>query len=185
MAVHSSRLPIDESSCLSSVNTFGDLSQFLRHAVADEDSRILSEAMAQLAAQAENVIAVLRQSRKRDDVAPLLVDMLTVLRDHRTLVVGLGLAWRGLYEYAVYLQSLNHFRVLLGQWLLDAEPRDDALVVSAEDFELIAWRMLGEGMLLIDMYEQWLQREEGTGGAAAGEQAPRTDRVHWWRKFRR
>ena len=183
MAVQRSRLPIDESSSLPSVNTFGDLSQFLRHAVADEDSRILSEAMAQLAAQAENVMAVLRQSRKRDDVAPLLVDLLTVLRDHRTLVAGLGLAWRGLYEYAVYLQTLNHFRVLIGQWLLDAEPQDDALGVTARDFELIAWRMLGEGMLLIDMYEQWLQREEGAGGPAAGE--PRTNRGHLWRKFRR
>ena len=82
------------------------------------------------------------------------MDMLTVLREHRNLVVNLGLTWRGLYEYAGYLQALNNFRVLIGQWLLDVGHGSDKLTVSAEDFALVAWRTLGEGMLLIDMYER-------------------------------
>ena len=92
----------------------------------------------------------------------MLVDLLTVLRGHRNLVVNLGLPWRGLYEYAAYLQALNNFRVLIGQWLLDGGPRSAELLLTAEDFELVAWRTLGEGMLLIDMYEQWTaQRPPG------------------------
>jgi hypothetical protein len=181
----SSCLPNQRFSNLPSINTFGELSNFLRSAIADEDSRIFSDSMAQLALHAEGVMAGLRLSRKRDHVAPLLMDMLTVLREHRGLVLGLGLAWRGLYEYAGYLQALNNFRVLIGQWLLQAEPWDDELGVTAQEFGLVTWRTMGEGMLLVDMYEQWLQREENASDL--GElREPQLERVRqWWQKLRK
>ncbi|MBE7366100.1 hypothetical protein [Ramlibacter pallidus] len=182
----SSRVPFDRFTNLPTANTFGEISNFLRSAIADEDSRILSESMAHLALNAEAVVASLRLSRKRNDAAPLLMDMLTVLRDHRALVVDLGLAWRGLYEYAGYLQALNNFRVLIGQWLLHAGPWDDELMVTADDFGLVAWRTMGEGMLLVDMYEQWLQREEQEESHLASLDEPQLERVRqWWHKLRR
>lgn len=167
--------------------SFGEISNFLRSALADEDSRIFSDAMQQMALQAEAVAAGLRLSRGRDSAAPLLMDMLTVLRDHRSMVVSLGLSWRGLYEYAAYLQALNNFRVLIGQWLLEIEPWGDELRVTAEDFTLVAWRTLGEGMLLIDMYEQWLQREESPGASDFGAPTePQKERaMQWWQRLRR
>src|SRR3954468_11024296 len=155
-----SRLRRNPNTNLPSINTFGDLSNFLRGAVADEDSRVLSESMAELSVHVEAIIAALRVNRVRTTIAPMLVDLLTVLRGHRNLVVNLGLPWRGLYEYAAYLQALNNCRVLIGQWLLDGGPRSVDLLVTAEDFELVAWRTLGEGMLLIDMYEQWNTSEQ-------------------------
>ena len=182
------RLPIDPLTNLPSINTYGELSNFLRCAIADEDSRLLSESMSELALQAEAVVAGLRTSRHRDRASPLLMDMLTVLRDHRNLVVSLGLAWRGLYEYAAYLQALNNFRVLIGQWLLRPAPWEDDLDVTAADFELVAWRTMGEGMLLVDMYEQLLGRE-GTCETRSdlGElQETQVARVlQWWQKLRR
>lgn len=170
-----------------SVHTFTGLSRFLRCAVADEETRILSEGMGLLALHAEAVVAALRLGRQREVVAPLLMDMLTVLRAHRQLVVGLGLAWRGLYEYAAYLQGLNNFRVLIGQWLLASDPWHTELAVSAEEFELIAWRTLGDGMLLVDMYEEWLEREEDPAASAlASLEEPRVARaLQWWQKLRR
>ena len=183
-----SRLPIDPLTNLPSINTFGGLSNFLRQAVADEDSRIFSESMAELAARAEMVIASLRRDRRRDAVAPGLMDMLTVLRDHRNFVVNLGLTWRGLYEYAGYLQALNNFRVLIGQWLLDVEPWGDRLTVTPEDFALVAWRTLGEGMLLIDMYERWLEQDSEDEDRSALDKLdePQRERVRqWWHKLRR
>ena len=180
-----SRLPLDRLTNLPSINTFGDLSNFLRGAIADEDSRIFSESMEQMAAQAESVAACLRVTRHRDQIAPLLMDLLTVLREHRNLVVGLGLAWRGLYEYAGYLQALNNFRVLIGQWLLQAGPWDDELSITAADVELVVWRTMGEGMLLIDMYEQWLEREEHESKLGS-LQEPQLERVRqWWQKLRK
>src|SRR5216110_167559 len=103
-----SRLRLDPLTNLPSINTFSELSNFLRSAVADEDSRLLSESMAQMSVHIETIIASLRV--------------------HRNLVVNLGLPWRGLYEYAAYLQALNNFRVLIGQWLLDGGPRSTELL---------------------------------------------------------
>jgi hypothetical protein len=185
-----SRLPLSlpGPSDLPSANTFGDLSNFLRDAIADEDSRVFSESMQQLALQAEGVVAGLRASRESKHAAPLLMDMLTVLREHRGMVVHLGLAWRGLYEYAAYLQALNNFRVLIGQWLLHVEPWDDEVNVSSEEFALVSWRTLGEGMLLVDMYEQWRQQEDDDepGSALGRLEQPQVERVlQWWQKFRR
>ncbi len=179
------RVPIDPTTHLPSINSFGDLSQFLRGSVADEDSRQLSESMSQLAAHIEAIVAALLLNRIRISIAPLLVDLLTVLRAHRTLVVNLGLPWRGLYEYAGYLQALNNFRVLIGQWLLDGGPRSAELPLSAEDFELVAWRTLGEGILMIDMYEQWA-REPGDGSGLGPLTEPQVERaVQWWKRLRR
>ncbi|WP_298931686.1 hypothetical protein [uncultured Ramlibacter sp.] len=181
-----SRLTIDPSTNLPNIDGFGALSNFLRASVSDEDSRQVSESMGQLAAHIETIIASLRRNRTRADNAPMLVDLLTVLRTHRNLVVGLGLPWRGLYEYAAYLQSLNNFRVLIGQWLMGAGPRSAELLVTAEDFELVAWRTLGDGSLLLDMHEQWAAREEPDEVSALGAlQEPQVERaLQWWKKLR-
>lgn len=181
-----SRLRIDPSTHLPSIHSFGELSQFLRTSIADEESRQFSEGMGQLAAHIEAIVAGLRLSRDRASVAPMLVDLLDVLRAHRQLVVGLGLHWRELYEYAAYLQVLNNFRVLVGQWLLDGGHRSRELPLTAADFELVAWRALGEGLMLIDMYEQLIagDRDEQVSGLGALSE-PQVERaMGWWRKLR-
>lgn len=181
-----SRVRLDPSTHLPSIHSFGELSNFLRGSVADEDSRQLSESMSQLSIHIEAVIAGLRLNRVRSSVAPMLVDLLTVLRNHRNLVVNLGLTWRGLYEYAAYLQALNNFRVLIGQWLLDGGPRSTELLLSAEDFELVAWRTLGEGMLLVDMYEQLCGPDPGDSQEPLSTPEPQVQRaIQWWKKLRR
>jgi hypothetical protein len=165
---------------------FGELSNFLRSALADEDSRQLSEGMQQLALQAESIAAGLRLDRRREHAAPLLMDMLTVLRDHRAMVVNLDLRWRGLYEYAGYLQALNNVRVLIGQWLLDVAPWGGELQVTPEEFTLVTWRTLGEGTLLIDMYEQWLEREDPGASDFGSPTEPQKERaLQWWTRLRR
>jgi hypothetical protein len=182
-----SRFHADRITFRPGVESFGPASNFLRGDIADEDARLFSRSMRHMARQSEAVVAALRQSRHRDSAAAVLMDMLTVVRDHRTLVLGLGLAWRGLYEYAAYLQGLNNFRVLIGQWLLHSAPWDEQLHVTAEDFELVAWRTLGDGVLLIDMYEQWQEGDPpDSESRLAFLGAPQVDRVlQWWHKLRR
>ena len=170
---------------LPGIETFGALSNFLRGAVADEDSRNFSDSMGELAVHAESVIAVLARTRRRDVAGPALMDMMTVLRSHRAFVLDLGLTWRGLYEYAGYLQSVNNFRILIGQWLQSA-PWDDELEVTATDFQSVAWRTLGDGMLLIDMYEQWLEREGVDSERFEDVPEPQIEKAQqWWQKLRR
>ena len=119
----------------------------------------------------------------RTTIAPLLVDMLTVLRGHRKLVVNLGLPWRGLYEYAAYLQALNNFRVLIGQWLLDGGPRSAELLLSAEDFELVAWRTLGRRHAAdrhVRAVDGASEQDQSTLDALEQPQVERA--VQWWKK---
>ena len=181
-----SRSPSQPASERPASGDFGQLSNFLRASIADEDSRRVSESMSELATHVEAIILSLRHGKIRTTVAPMLVDLLTVLRAHRHMVVELGPTWRSLYEYAGYLQALNHLRVLIGQWLLEGGPRSKDLLLNAEDFELVAWRTLAEGMLLIDVYEQAVQRdqEQAESGLAALSE-PQVERaIQWWKKLR-
>ncbi|MDB5945230.1 MAG: hypothetical protein JWQ33_256 [Ramlibacter sp.] len=184
-----SRPPASPSTQRPSNGDFGQLSNFLRGSVADEDSRRVGESMSELATHVEAIISSLRQNKVRTTIAPMLVDLLTILRAHRHMVVGLGLPWRGLYEYAGYLQALNHLRVLIGQWLLDGGPRSTELLLTAEDFELVAWRTLADGMLLIDVYEQWItreQQEQSQESALGALSEPQVERaIQWWKRLRR
>ncbi len=179
-----SRLPIDPSTHLPSIHSFGDLSNFLRSAVADEESRLVGESMGTLASHIEAIVAGLKLNTDRDYVAPMLMDLMTILREHRAMVIALSPAWRGLYEYASYLQALNNFRVLIGQWLLQGSGRklDPAMMA---DFELIAWRTLGEGMLMVDMYDQWRGQEQQGESALGSLDEERLARArNWWDKLR-
>jgi hypothetical protein len=185
----SSRLPSGPQSQRPSGGDFGELTQFLKGSIADDDSRHVSESMSELATRIEAIIGSLRENQVRTTVAPLLVELLTVLRAHRHLVIGLGLPWRSLYEYAGYLQALNNFRVLIGQWLLDGGPRSTVLKLNAEDFELVGWRTLADGMMLIDVYEQWAlrdQQEQQPESGLAALSDPHVERaVQWWKKLGR
>jgi hypothetical protein len=178
-----SRLRLDPSTNLPSIHSFGELSNFLRSAVADEESLQMGDSMGTLASHIEAIVAGLKTRRSRESLAPQLMDLMTILREHRALVIRLSPAWRGLYEYASYLSALNNFRVLIGQWLLDKAHDEQA--VGIENFELIAWRTLGEGMLLIDMYDQWRQQEAGESAIGTLED-PRVERArNWWDRLRR
>ena len=179
----SSRLKIDPSTQLPSINTFGDLSHFLRSAVADEEAQQLGESMSSLASHIEAIVAGLKLSTERSYIAPLLMDLMTILREHRALVIALSPPWRGLYEYASYLAALNNFRLMLGNWLLEGKGKKMEGIAGA-DFELMAWRTLGEGMLLVDMYDQWRGQEQQDSLLGTLED-PRLQRArNWWNKLR-
>ena len=185
-----SRLPIDPNTHLPSVQSFRELSHFLRSAMADEESLQLADGMGNMAASIEAVLARLKSEPDPVALAPALIDLMTVLREHRNMVIALSPAWRGLYEYASFLAALNNFRVLIGQWLLPARTQgaDSSATdrpVGLEDFELIAWRLLGEGMLLIDMYEQLCRREATDSSLEALDQAQVQKARHWWERLRR
>lgn len=183
-----SRLQLDASSQLPDIQSFGELSAFLQSAMADAESLQLADGMGGLSGAIEAVLLRLKTPATSEEVAASLIELLTTLREHRALVIGLAPVWRGLYEYASYLAALNNFRVLVGQWLLppgQGGQAPSAQPVPLDDFELVAWRTLGEGMLLIDMYEQL--RDRPAVDSAAGElDASRLTRArNWWKRLRK
>jgi len=176
---------MDSGANLPTIRSFGELNRFLGGNREDAQSQSISDGMRQLAERVERIVDTLRATQQRTVVAPLLVDLLTVLRGHRNQVVHLGMPWRGLYEYGGYLQALTNCRLLIGQWLLDGGPRSASLVLTAEDFELVAWRTLADGMLLIDIYQQWSASDTEAESGLADLREPRVERaIRWWNKLR-
>lgn len=170
------------SSVASSIQNFDELSVFLRSAVADQESLKFSEGMGWLAAHIEAVVSALKSNSEPGAVAEMLMDLLTMLRQHRRLVVQLNIAWRELYEYPAYLAALNQCRVMVGQWVMQAQ-QPGARFLGAHEFETVAWRMLGEGALLIDVYEQTRHRQREA--ERARNATPLARLRAWWRQRRR
>lgn len=180
-----SRIPTEPpASVVSSIHTFGELSEFLRSAVADQESLKFSESMGWLAAHIEAVVSALKShpQPEPDAVAEMLVDLLTMLRQHRSLVVQLNIAWRRLYEFPAYLSALNQCRVMVGQWVMQSQ-QPGTRFLGAHEFETVAWRMLGEGALLIDVYEQTRYKERET--QQLRKASPLARLRAWWHQRRR
>lgn len=176
-------VPIDLETGLPTVRDFDELGSFLRSAGGDEESSRVSAGMRELAARVESVGKALAGQQDAVALGLQMVELLTALRMHRALIVGLSPEWRGLYEYPAYLASLNNFRVLVGQWL-SRPGATEVLVVSPEDFQMIAWRTLGEGMIMIDMYEQWRRQSERESTLSGLDDAQIQRAKHWWKKLR-
>ena len=151
--VPSSRFNLDPQTGLPDMRDFAEFGQALRSMASDEESIKLSDGMGALSGAIERVGHALSTHERGATIGPLLVDLLTAVRRHRQLIVSLGESWRHLYEYASYLAALNNFRVLIGQWLVERNISGDNQVVI-DDFEMIGWRTLGEGLMMIDIHEQ-------------------------------
>jgi hypothetical protein len=137
-----------------SFQTFGQYSQFLRAAVADEESLQMGESLQSMASHTEAVVAALRaQPVIPSFVGRGLLALLDDVRVHRSLLQELGADWQMSYEFKSHFAALNHFRALLTQWV-GAVASPARTVPTDVDFELVAWRVLGAGALLLDVYEQ-------------------------------
>jgi hypothetical protein len=150
-----SKFQLDPETGLPDIRDFAEFGQAQRSMSNDGETHRLSDGMGELSGAIERVGKALSSHQRGATVGPLLVDLLTALRKHRQLVVGLSETWRTLYEYAAYLAALNNFRVLVGQWLVERNISGDNEVVI-DDFEMIGWRTLGEGLMMIDLHEQAL-----------------------------
>ena len=137
-----------------SFQSFGEYSNFLRSAVADEESLQVGESLQVLAVQIESLVAMLQQrGREPQPLSLALINLVGDLRTHRALLLGLGADWHSNYEFDAHFAALNHFRILVTQWALEAAPPRNSAPALA-DFDLAAWRVLGAGSLLLDVYEQ-------------------------------
>jgi len=143
-----------------SFQTFGQYSQFLRAALADEESLQLSESLQGLAISIESLAARLRQS---DEAAQQLAHrfqaLLELLRVHRQLLQELGGHWQGFDEFSAHATALAHFQTQALQWQKDAAS-PSVQVPLLHDFELAAWRVLGAGALLLDVHEEAVRRAQ-------------------------
>jgi hypothetical protein len=179
----SSRFQLDPETGLPDMRDFAEFGDALRSMASDAESIRLSDGMGELSTAIENVGLALSTHQSGAMIGPLLVDLLTALRKHRQLVVALSESWRVLYEYASYLAALNNFRVLIGQWLVERNISGDKQVVI-DDFEMIGWRTLGEGLMMIDLHEQGRSQVQEDTGMAPIDESRLARAKQWWGQLR-
>jgi hypothetical protein len=183
MSSSTSRFQLDPETGLPDMRDFAEFGDALRSMASDAESIRLSEGMGELSGTIEKVGLALTAQQRGAMIGPLLVDLLTALRRHRQLVVGLSETWRILYEYASYLAALNNFRVLIGQWLVERNISGDNQVVI-DDFEMIGWRTLGEGLMMIDMHEQARTQAQEESGMVSMDESRLARAKQWWGQLR-
>jgi len=168
----------------STAQSFGQYSQFLRSAVADEESLQVGESLQALAAQIEALAAMLQPARggEPERLATALIDPVGDLRTHRSLFLALGADWHRFFEFDAHFAALNQFRIQVTQWAMEAAPPTLTPPAPA-DFDLAAWRVLGAGSLLLDVYEQ---SKLSAAAAYQGRQAPSfwARWRAWWKRQR-
>ena len=68
-------------------------------------------------------------------------------------MTGLESAWHALYSFDAYQNAQEELSVAVLDWREALEERSPNEGECFERVELLAWRSLGEGVLLVDIYE--------------------------------
>ena len=138
----------------SSVRSYSEYSEILRAAVADEESLQMGESLHTLSAQIEALTEVWALPHENATwLAPHFLDLLDTLRDHHAMMLDLNRDWERFLEFKAHMAAVNQFRSLLTQWA-QLVRLPDAQAPLQSDFDVSAWRLLGAGALLLDVYEQ-------------------------------
>jgi len=146
-------MPATRPSQLLTLQSFGDISRFLREGVADEESRQLRDSLGALSTQIDEAVRTRRTSTDTAEITRRAAALAQCAREHQLFLTGLGSAWHALYEFGAYQRALRELRNAIARWQQMLERRSSQEKASFDQFELLAWRTLGEALLLIDMYE--------------------------------
>ncbi|MFY3385025.1 hypothetical protein [Paracidovorax sp. MALMAid1276] len=178
-------MPVTRPSQLLTLQSFGDISRFLREGVADEDSRQLRDSLGALSTQIDEAVRVRRTSTDTAAIARQVTSLSHIAREHQLLLTGLGSAWHALYELGAYQRALRDLRKAIADWQQMLEQRSPRESASFDHFELLAWRTLGEALLLIDMYEHQSEPQSELPGPGARAKGSVLQRIRAWLGGRR
>jgi len=168
----------------SDLPSIDEISRFLREAVVDDESAQLRASLQGLATALEALTARGLHQGDRLVMAARLAELQQLLQQHQLLVDELNPAWQGLYEYRSYVAALQHFGGRVQTWLRDLAAPHRPTVWFA-DFELLSWRLLGAGTLLLDAREQWGGAEPDSVPADALDTLPQPAGRRWWQRLKR
>lgn len=163
-----------------SLQSFGDISRFLREGVADEDSRQLRDSLSALSLQIDAAVRARRTSSDAQAILGTVLVLARSAREHHLLLTGLGSAWHSLYEFGAYERALHELRGAIAQWQQALEARKASEAHSFDQFELLAWRTLGEALLLVDMYEHQSDPPSALGNGAPNRPRTLGERMRSW-----
>lgn len=168
------------------LQSFGDISRFLREGVADEESRQLRDSLGALSMHIEETVRARRTSKDTSIIAQRVAGLAQCVREHQLFLTGLGSAWHALYEFGAYQRALRELRNAIAAWQHMLERRSSREGASFDQFELLAWRTLGEALLLIDMYEHQSNPSSDLLDARPSRKLTALQRMRaWFRRWKR
>ena len=168
------------------LQSFGDISRFLREGVADEESRQLRDSLSALSTQIDEAVRIRRTSTDTTAITRRVLTLSHCAREHQLFLTGLGSAWHALYEFGAYERALRELRNAIADWQQMLERRSPKESASFDQFELLAWRTLGEALLLIDMYEHQSDPPSDLQDRAPPRKLSVLQRASaWFRRWRR
>ena len=85
-------MPATRPSQLLTLQSFGDISRFLREGVADEDSRQLRDSLGALSSQIDEAVRIRRTSTDTTEITRRVVTLSHSAREHQLFLTGLGSA---------------------------------------------------------------------------------------------
>lgn len=134
--------------------SFAELSHFLREGMAHEETRQLRDSLGVLSEHVEASVRARRGRLSAEAVERSAAALARCARQHQLQLTGMGSAWHALYEFGAYQRALRELRDAIERWQDALRRRSAAEAERFRVFELLAWRTLGEALLLLDMYEQ-------------------------------
>lgn len=152
--------------------------RLLHAGVADEESRQLRASIGALAQCVEQAVYA---RRTHSDTAAILhgaTALVQGVRQHQLFLTGLESAWHMLYAFDAYQNALHELCRAVQDWRLALEQRSPGEGACFDRVELLAWRMVGEGVLLMDMYEQ------GSGPLSDAPASRPVRGLAWWSRLR-
>ncbi len=174
------------SESLQTLQSFGDISRFLREGVAGEESRQMRESVGALAQAIDAAVRARRSRRDAAHITRLAAALAQCVREHQFYLTSVDSAWHSLYEFGVYQNALRELRKAVDAWHKTLETRSSREGESFDRMELLAWRTLGEGMLLIDMHDQG-EHSDAEPAIPHNTRAtgPWARVLAWWHRVRR
>ena len=138
---------------------FGDASRLWLDALADEELQQWRTSLTALATRVEAAIQARQHNPTAatggasEDTADAADALLRGVRQHQFFLTGLESAWHALYSFDAYQNAQEELSSAVLDWHQALEDRSASEADCFQRLELLAWRSLSEGMLLVDIYQ--------------------------------
>ena len=132
---------------------FGENSHLWLDALADEELQQWRASLSVLAERVESVIQARHQAGMAETTIDAADALLRGVRQHQFFLTGLESAWHALYSFDAYQNAQTELSVAVLDWRQALEDGSSTENACFQRLELLAWRSLGEGLLLVDIYQ--------------------------------
>ncbi|WP_051602959.1 hypothetical protein [Simplicispira psychrophila] len=163
----------------------GHSSRFGRDFRAEEELQQWRTSLGALAQCIENALQARRLRRDAAHITRCAVALWQGVRQHQFFLTGLDSAWHTLYSFDAYQNAQQELSGAVQDWRQALEERSLREGDCFDRVELLAWRTLGEGVLLVDIYQHGNGPLSEAPPVPLGRSSAAWLRLRaWWQRYR-